>query len=121
METPEHIQIYRDGLTRLGYGSPFYEPDLGRFEHVQIGDVGYIAPYRTSPSRFQCVLLAHNLKSIYSTFLMVSSHFQKTSKSGIRELTCPVAFTECTLKLINKMVLIFKGMFTWPRIACTAC
>lgn len=45
MEMPEHIQIYRDGLTRLGYGSPFYEPDLGRFEHVQIGDVGYIAPY----------------------------------------------------------------------------
>lgn len=45
METPEHIRIYCDGLTRLGYGTPIYEPDPGRFEHVQIGDVGYVEPY----------------------------------------------------------------------------
>lgn len=42
MDTPEHIQTYRQCLIKLGYGCPLYEPDPSRYEHVQIGDVGYV-------------------------------------------------------------------------------
>lgn len=42
MKPPKRIAIYRKCLLELGYGCPIYEPDPGRYEHVQIGDVGYV-------------------------------------------------------------------------------